>query len=136
MAVPTGAYVMRNSLVTIDGDEMANQCRKARFVPDVSIQTYKTLVPDGVVVDKDNAVWTLELEGLQINETGGLGKALRDAVGTVVSVIVQPKSGAAQAKCTADVLIVEIPFGGEQGEFLTVDVSFPVQGQPVFAVSS
>ena len=131
MAVPTGAIVMRDSLVTIDGDEFANNVRKARFVPDTNVQTYKTLVPDGVVQDMDNPVWTLELEGLQINATGGMARAIRDAVGTVVSVVVQPKTGTGQKKMTADVLILPIPFGGEQGSYMDIDVSFPVQGQPV-----
>jgi hypothetical protein len=136
MAPPTGAIVMRDSLVTVDGDEFANQVRKARLVPDVNIQTYKTLVPDGTVQDKDNATWNLELEGLQINETGGLAKALRDAVGTVLAVTIQPKTGTGKAKATIDVLIIEIPFGGEQGEYLTIDVTLPCQGAPVYAVSS
>jgi hypothetical protein len=127
---------MRDSLVTVDGDEFANQVRKARLVPDVNIQTYKTLVPDGTVQDKDNATWNLELEGLQINETGGLAKALRDAVGTVLAVTIQPKTGTGKAKATIDVLIIEIPFGGEQGEYMTIDVTLPCQGAPVYAVSS
>ena len=136
MAVPTGMFVMRDALVTINAVEYANQVRKARFVPDQNVTTYKTLVPDGVVQDVDQATWTLELEGLQINATGGLAKALRTAANTVVTCIVQPKTGTGQDVATASVLIKEIPFGGEQGDYMTIDVAFPVQGKPAFSLAA
>jgi hypothetical protein len=133
---PMEAIVMRDSVVTIDGDEFAGHVRKSRIVPDINVQTYKTLIPDGVVVDQDIPVWTWELEGLQTNGTGGLAKALRDAAGTIVEIVLQPKSGAGHSKATFNALITQIPFGGEQGEFMVIDVSFAIQGQPVFGTSS
>lgn len=136
MAVPTGYIVMRDAVITINAIEYANQVRKARLVPDQQVQTYKTLVPDGVIQDVDQSAWTLELEGLQINSTGGLAKALRTAAGTVVTAIIQPKAGTGQDIATVSVLITDIPFGGEQGEFLTMDVSFPCNGKPVYSTAA
>ena len=53
MPAPTGALVLCDSLFTVDGTDYANQVRKVRLVPDQSIQTYRTLVPDGAVQDVD-----------------------------------------------------------------------------------
>jgi len=136
MAIPVGYIVMRDALVTINAIEYANQVKKARLVPDQNVQTYKTLVPDGVVQDVDQAAWTFELEGLQINSTGGLAKALRTAAGTVVTCIIQPKTGTGQDLATFSALIMDIPFGGEQGEFNVIDVSFPVNGKPVYSTAA
>jgi len=136
MAVPTGYIVMKDASIKIDDIEYANQVRKARLVPDQQTQTYKTLVPDGIIQDTDQAVWTLELEGLQINATGGLAKALRTAAGTVVEAIIQPKVGTGQDLATVNILVPAIPFGGEQGEFLVMDLSIPVVGQPVLTVAA
>lgn len=136
MSVFAGATVLRDSLVTIDDVEYANQVRKARFVPDTAVQTYKTLVPDGIIVDADTATWTVELEGVQGNASGGLAKALRDAAGTVVEMVFQPTSGFSKPMVTANVLITAVPFGGEQGSFMDFDVTFSVQGAPVFGTSA
>lgn len=136
MAAPTGALVYRDALITIDDDDYANQLRVARLVPDQSVVSYKTLVPEGVVQDFDLPVWTLEIEGLQINATGGLSKALRTAQGTTVEVVLQPKSGFSQPMATFDVTVPAIPFGGEQGSYLDMTVTLPVQGQPVFGTSA
>jgi hypothetical protein len=127
---------MRDAVVTVNAVQYANQVRKARLVPDQKVQTYKTLVPDGVVQDAEQSAWTLELEGLQINATGGLAKALRTASGTVIPVIVQPKSGTGQDTATVNVLVLDIPFGGEQGEFMTIDVAFPCTGAPTYGTAA
>jgi hypothetical protein len=135
MAVPTGYILMRDSLITVNAVQYANQVRKARLVPDQKVQTYKTLVPDGIIQDAEQSAWTLELEGLQINATGGLAKALRTANGTVIPVIIQPKVGTGQDIATVNVLVLDIPFGGEQGEFMTIDISFPCTGNPTYSVA-
>lgn len=135
MPAPTGYIVMKDSSIKVNAIEYANQCRKARFVPDQTTQSYKTLVPDGAVQDTDNAVWTLELTGLQINATGGLAKALRTAVNTVVPVVVTPKIGTGQDVATCSVLVPEIPFGGEQGEFMEIDITLPCVGKPVLSLA-
>jgi hypothetical protein len=135
MPAATGYIVMKDASVKINAIEYANQVRKARFVPDQSVQSYRTLVPDGAIQDTDNAVWTLELEGLQINATGGLAKALRTAINTVVVAIVQPKTGTGQDIATCSILVPAIPFGGEQGEFMEIDLTIPCVGAPVMSVA-
>lgn len=132
MVAPTGAFVMKNSIVTIDAVEYANQVRVARFVPEASIQTYRTLVPDGVVQDVDSATWTFELTGLQINRTGGLAAALRAMdPGDTFTVILEPEAGVVgSGRATATVMAVPVPFGGEQGSFATMELVLPVVGEP------
>ena len=133
MAAPTGAFVMKNGVVTVDSVAYANQCAKARLVPDTPIQTYRTLVPDGVVQDIDSAVWTLELTFLQINIAGGLAKALRDATaGDILDVILAPKNVTGEAQATFQIVAMPVPLGGDQGKFAEIEMSFAVLGQPVF----
>lgn len=134
MAAPTGAHVYRNAVVTVDDVEYANQVRIARLVPDTPIQTYRTLVPDGVVQDVDTPAWTFELTGLQINMTGGLARALRaETVGSIVEVVLAPHDAVGEDQATFNIVVIPPPFGGEQGAFGTMEMVFPVQGQPVFA---
>ncbi len=135
MAAPANAFVMKNAIVTIDSVEYANQVRVARLVPAAEIQTYRTLVPDGVVQDVDSATWTFELTGLQINATGGLAKALRAmATGDTFTVILEPRAGiVGDDRATFTAMAVPVPFGGEQGSFATMELVLPVVGEPTFA---
>lgn len=136
MPAPTGAYVFRDALITVDTVEYTNQVRKARLVPDQAVQTYRTLVPDGVVQDVDSVVWSLELEGLQINASGGLAAYLRGlANGTQIAVVLQPKTGVGQAKATFTAVALMPEFGGEQGAFLTQTLTLPVVGGVTFGTS-
>lgn len=134
MPAPTGAMVYRDALVTVDGTDYTNQLRKARLVPDQSIQTYKTLVPDGVVQDTDAEVWAFEIEGLQINIAGGLAAYLRGLPnGTQVACVLQPKRGVGLPTATFTAVALRTEFGGEQGAFLTHTLSLPVVGVPTFS---
>ena len=132
MAAPTGACVAKNFVLTVAAVAYANQARIARLVPEAEIQTYRTLVPDGVVQDVDSPAWRLELTALQINKDGGLAKALRAAeVGDVLACVLTPQSGEGESAAFS-VLAVPVPFGGEQGAFATMELVLPVIGQPVF----
>jgi len=134
MAAPANAYILKDSIVTVDSVEYANQVRVARLVPDQPIQTYRTLVPDGVVQDVDSAVWTFELTGLQINATGGLAKALRALeVGEQVTVILAPRDKVGDDQATFTIVAMLPPFGGEQGAWSEMEMVFPVVGSPTFA---
>lgn len=134
MPAAAGAFVMKNGLVTIDTVEYNNQCRIARLVPDQPIQTYRTLVPDGAQQDVDSPTWTFEVTGLQINKTGGLAHALRAlAVGEQVEVVLAPNNVSGDDKATFTIVAVRPPFGGEQGSYGEIEMSFPVVGEPVFA---
>lgn len=134
MPAATGAFVVKNASVSIDGVEYANQVRVARLVPDQPIQTYRTLVPDGAQQDVDSPTWTFELTGLQINVAGGLAKALRAlSVGEQVEVILQPNDVVGQDQATFTIVGLQPPFGGEQGSYAEIEMVFPVVGSPVFA---
>lgn len=136
MPAAANAIVMKNALVTVETVEYANQVRKARLVPTQNIQTYRTLVPDGAQNDVDSATWVLELAGLQINHTGGLADALRDGDGTELDIVLQPKVGTGQPKATFTIIGMQVPFGGESGTFMEIDMSFPVVGQPTWGTAS
>ena len=132
MPAPTGAHVMRNASVKVETVEYANQVTKARLVPDAPVQTMRTLVPDGIVQDVDSAVWTLELSGVQDYKTGGLAKALNDAAGTEVDIVITPKLGTGESTATVVAIAKQVEFGGEQGNFRTFEVELPIVGQPTF----
>jgi hypothetical protein len=136
MPAPTGTITYKNALVTINSVEYANQATRARLVPDTPIQTMRTLVPDGVIQDVDSTTWTFELAGAQIWTTGGLADALNDAAGTEVDVVLQLKAGVGQPTATFSIIALPVPFGGDQGQILPFEASFPVVGAPVFGVSS
>lgn len=133
MAVATGIYVVRNAVVTIDSVEYGNQATTARLVPDTPIQTLRTLVPDGAIVDVDSPVWTFELTFAQKNNAGGLANALRAlTVGEQVDVVLTPKDLAGEDTAAFTIIAIPPPFGGTQGAFPTAEMVFPVVGQPVF----
>jgi hypothetical protein len=135
MPAPSGAYVFRDALITVDTVEYTNQINKARLVPDQPIQTYRTLVPDGVVQDVDSVVWTLELTGLQINVAGGLAAYLRTNSGLTLSWVIQPRTGVGQAKATFSAIAMMPEFGGEQGAYAVMDLTLPVIGGVTFGTS-
>jgi hypothetical protein len=137
MAVAAGVYVVKDASVTIDEVEYANQVTSARLVPDVPIQTIRTLVPDGAIQDVDSAVWTFELTAVQKNNAGGLVKALRAlSAGEQVEVVLAPKNLTGEDEATFTIVGLPAPFGGAQGAFPTAEMVFPVVGQPVFAAIS
>lgn len=136
MPAYSNAHVMRDALVTIASVEYANQVTKARLVPDTPVQSVRTLVPDGQVQDVDSTMWTLELSGLQSTKTGGLAKALNDAAGDEIEVVLQPRTGTGEDKATVTIIAMPVEFGGEQGNFRTFEGEFPVIGQPVFGIAS
>lgn len=136
MPAYANAHVMRDASVTIDTVEYANQVTKARLVPDTPVQTLRTLVPDGTINDVDSASWVLELSGVQSTKTGGLAKALNDAAGTEIDVVIQPKNGTGEDTATVVALAVAVEFGGTQGQFRTFEVTLPVVGEPTFGTSA
>jgi hypothetical protein len=129
----TAAFRLKNCLVKFAAVDYSNQCTKARLVPDVNVQTMRTLVPDGQITDIDSAVWTLELSGVQDHETGGLAAFLLANQGTLQTVIIAPVNTTGKKQATVSVRIMPPPFGGSQGEWSEFDMELPVQGQPTFA---
>jgi hypothetical protein len=136
MPVAPGVIVMRDSTITIDTVEFNSSATKFRLVPDTPIQQLRTLVPDGVVTDVDSTVWTFEVSGVQVWAAGGLAKALNDAAGQQVDVVIQPKVGSGQDKATFTMVAMPVEFGGEQGAFRLFEATFPVVGAPIFSTSA
>lgn len=136
MPAPSGVITYKNASIEIDSVEYNNQGTRARLVPDTPIQTMRTLVPDGVIQDVDSTTWTFEVAGAQIWSTGGLAKALNDANGQQLDVVLQLKNGTGQPVATFTIIALPVPFGGDQGQILPFEASFPVVGQPVFSTSA
>jgi len=136
MPAYANAHVMRDAIVTVESVTYTNQVTKARLVPDTPVQSIRTLVPDGQVQDVDSTLWTLELSGLQSTKTGGLAKALNDAAGQQVEVLIQPRVGSGEDTATVTIIAMPVEFGGEQGSFRTFEAEFPVIGQPVFGTAA
>jgi hypothetical protein len=132
MAPYAGAFVLRDALIKFGSTTYSNQCTKIRLVPDTPIQQKRTLVPDGQVADVDSPTWTMELEGLQDWETGGLAAWFNSVAGTSQTFTVAPRTGSGKKQATGSVIIVNPPFGGEQGEWSEMEMEFPVVGQPTF----
>ena len=120
----------RNILFTLGGTSFANQVWKVRIVPDTPFQQQRTLVPDGTISDVDSATYTMELEGLQDYETGGLAAYLLTNAGTQVAFAFAPVNTAGKKKFTGTVVVVAAPVGGEQGEFAQMELEMPIIGTP------
>jgi hypothetical protein len=135
MPAASGAIVFKDAVITVDSIQYTNQLRMAILNPDQSEQTYRTLVPDGAIQDVDSVVWAFQIEGLQINIAGGLAAYLRTNTGNNISCILQLKSGVGQPKATFTAIAKSPPFGGEQGAFMTMPLTLPVIGAPVFGTS-
>jgi hypothetical protein len=141
MPAPANTFVMRDSSITVEGVEYANQLWRSRLVPEVNIVSQRTLVPDGTITDVDSPIWTWEITFAQINKTGGLAKVLRDAPpGTELEVIYQPHGADAGAtgEPTATFTVKSMPaaFGGTQGALADNEMVLPVVGSPVFGVTA
>jgi len=130
------SMVFKNPVVTIEGVNYGAQVSKARLVPDTPIQTMRTF--GGVDQDSDTTSWTLELAGHQDRGTGGLGKALDDAIaaGGTLTLVIAAKPGAGQDQATVEIVPVPIEFGGETGAWKAFEQTFACIDQPVFAQSS
>lgn len=130
--------VLKNSLVTFEGVDHANELTRARLVPDVPSQTIRTLVPDGSISDIDSATWTFEIAGIQKLATGGLLKLLNDSEpGTLLDVEWEPlKDVAGQPNYVFQVKSMPGPVGGDQGAFATFEMVLQVEGQPVDVAQS
>lgn len=126
----TGAFVNRNALFTLGGTSFANQVWKVRLVPDTPNQQQRTLVPDGTISDVDSATWTMEIEGLQDYESGGLAAYLLTNKGTQVAFQFAPVNTAGKKKFTGTVVAVAPEAGGEQGEFAQLEIELPLIGEP------
>jgi hypothetical protein len=133
MTAYAGAFVIRNALVKFASTDFSNQCTKARLIPDTPIQTLRTLVPDGAIVDVDSTVWTLELSGVQDWETGGFAAYCNTNNGTLVSVTIAPNNTSTKKQAVISARILPVPFGGDQGAFASFDLTLPCAGQPVFS---
>lgn len=136
MAGYAGAFVMRDGLLKFGSTDFTAQVDRVRLVPETPTQTWRSLVPDGVATDVDSAAWTLELQGVQDHESGGLADYLYDNAGDLVTFEVAPVRGSGKVKFTGSARAVAVPFGGDRGEFATFEVSLQVDGAPTKTTQS
>lgn len=127
---------MRYAVVEIDTVDYAADVKTA-LMPSAenNVETYKTLVPNGTIVDEDTPTYTFRLAGPQGT---ALWTALVAAEGTVVDVVFQAEHGTGKAVRTFSILVPtgSMPLGGDQGAWREFDVTFQVQGDVVTSVSA
>jgi hypothetical protein len=132
VSAPAGAYVLRDAVFTIEATDYANQATSVVLTPTQETQTLRTMVPDGIVQDVDSAVWSCTINGIQdYTAAQGLARLLTDMQGEQIDIVFTPKAGGATATVTC--VAKAVPFGGEQGAFVTFDIELPVIGAPVFS---
>lgn len=132
MSAPLGAYVLKDSVFTVEATDYANQTTSVVLTPEQATQTIKTMVPDGIVQDVDTATWTVTINGIQdMTDAQGLARLLNDMAGDPIDIVFTPKPGGATATFTATAK--NVTFGGEQGAFTSFSVDLPVTGAPVFS---
>lgn len=137
MPAPAGAYVLRNCSIVIDDVDYANQLTKATLEPDQDTQTLKTLVPDGLVQDVDSPVWSLKIEGVSDwTPNQGLAWRFSQSIGEKLTATLVPKVGDNQPNATFTVVSMAPSMGGEQGNWNTMEMELPVDGQPVFGTTA
>jgi hypothetical protein len=129
--------VVKNAIVTFDGDAFAAQLKMAKLIPEASTQSYPVLVPAGNKTDVSSPVWKFSIEGLQDHTTAtGLAAYLTANHGTVVECTLAPFTGTGEKLATFDVVLVAVDFGGTTGEFADFSVELGVVGQPVFTTQA
>jgi len=132
MAYARGYTIKNDAVFKLGGVDYSAQVTKARLVPDTPTQTLRTF--SGVDKDRDVTSWTLEISGHQDRGTGGLAKAIADAVtaGGTTTFCIIPKSGTGQDQVTGSVVPVPVEFGGEVGSWKLFEATFEVVDQPTF----
>jgi len=126
--------LFKYAVIEIDDVDYAEWATTALLTGEAPVQTLRTLVPDGAIVDTDSAAYTFQLAGPQ---SSPLYAALLAAEGGEVEVVFQAEHGTGKAVRTFTAKVPEgLPFGGQQGAFRTFDVSLPVSGSPARSVSA
>ena len=136
MPAYAGARKNRNALLKLGGTTFTNQAWVSLIDPDTPDEQRRTLVPDGAVSDVDSPTWILKLTGFQDHEPGGLADFLWDNAGLTVTFEHCPEVGSGKAKFTGSLVCKHPPIGGEQGEWMQMEIELPVQGTPVKGVQA
>jgi hypothetical protein len=126
--------VLRNTLLTIDGVDYANQVTRELLTPDQPSQVTRTAVPDGAIVDNDSPTWTFGVAIVQKLAAGGLVKALNDApAGTHMDVVWVPKKEDGEPQVTFTIVAKKVAVGSDVGQQPISEVAFDVVGEPDFS---
>lgn len=130
MSAYASAFVLKDSLFTLGGTSFANALMSATLKPDQPVQTQRTLVPDGLVVDVDSVSWTFSIKALQSHEDdeADLAAYLNANAGEIVTAVYAPQKGTGKMKHTFQVMCVSVDIGGDQGSWAQFETELPVQG--------
>lgn len=127
---------MRYAVVSIDDTDYAQYAQVAELPSaESNVEVYKTLVPNGAIVDEDTPTYTFHLTGAQGT---ALYSALVAAEGTIVDVEFQAEHGTGKTVAAFSMLVPtgSMPLGGTQGQFRAFDVTFNIQGAVAKTVSA
>lgn len=127
---------MKYAVVKINDTDYADDAQTAELPSaDSNVEVYKTLVPNGQIVDEDTPTRTFHLVGAQATP---LYAALVAAEGTYVDVEFQAEHGTGKTVASFSMLVPtgSMPLGGQQGSFREFDVTFNIQGDVTKDVSA
>lgn len=130
-------FVIRNGSYKIATVEYNSIITKGRLVPSQEVLTLTTAAPSGVVQDVGPIVWTWAVTmSADWTSTTGLADILNTAalIGGTLAVVMAPKLLGRNATFT--IVAKAVDFGGDVGSWNTVDVEFPVEGQPTWGTDS
>lgn len=127
---------MRYAVVSINDTDYAEDAQIAELPSaESNVETYKTLVPNGGIVDEDTPTQTFHLAGAQGTD---LYATLVAAEGTTVDVSFQAEQGTGKTVAAFSMLVPTgcMPLGGQQGQFRAFDLTFNIQGAVTKTVSA
>jgi hypothetical protein len=142
MAVAT-PYIARAPIVTINGVDFTCHARKITLVPEDEMSDVATFCnPGGVAPGTTH--WTCTISALQSfgpeSSAAGLWETLLALRKTKQVIVIKPSgtlTGAPNQMATFSAWIPSIPFiDSEIGGTTTMDIDFPVIGEPVFATAA
>jgi hypothetical protein len=129
----TAPGVIRDGVLTIEATDYVGSVKVARLVPETDVTSYPVWSSSQTKTDVGNAVWSLELEGVQDHTTGGLAKLLTDNHGVALTFVIAPFNSVGERKATVEVMGQAVEFGGETGALADFSVTLGVIGQPTWA---
>ncbi len=133
-------FIMRKPFITVNSLDLVCHARKVSLVPEDSMADVETFCNPGGEAP-GSTKWMLTISALQsygAGATPGLWDTLRPLAKTQQALVLRPDVaivGATNPSATLLVWVPSIPFvDSEIGQSTTMDIDFPVIGEPVFAI--
>jgi hypothetical protein len=120
---------MRESTLSVAGDDFAASVSSVTLTPSVSTVSFKGLKATSVHTETTSPTWTLDLAAAQDESDEGLQSHLWEGQGTSEDWTFTPKSGG--RPWTVTVVLSPTAIGGAVDAYANFTVSLGVSGQPI-----